>query len=287
MTTADLNLSKPLSYWDICWIKFKSNPLAFFAAIYLLFLIICSLIIPFISPYTYYDIDLALKNESPSVFHWFGTDDLGRDMFTRIWYGMRISLFVGMTAAIIDLFIGTLWGGTAALLGGKIEQMMMRLIDIISAIPSLLMIISLIVVIGSGLHAIILALALFGWMTMARVVRGQFLQLKEQPYILAAKALGASFWRIFFRHLLPNASAPMIVTLTFTIPSAIFTEAFLSYLGLGIQAPIASLGTMAKDGLAALEYYPWRLFFPAAFISTTMLAFNLIGDGLSDATSTH
>lgn len=269
-----------LTYWQQSWIKFKRNRLALAAGFYLVVLAMLAIVVPFVSSHTYFDIDLAIKNQPPSLTNWFGTDDLGRDICTRVWYGARISLFVGIAAATIDLIVGILWGGIAALSGGKIDEVMMRIVDVLSAIPSLLIVISLIVVIGPGLHTIILALALLGWITMARVVRGQLLQLKEQGYVLAARALGASFWRILFRHLLPNAVGPIVVTLTLTIPSAIFSEAFLSYLGLGVQAPIASWGTMASDGLPALEYYPWRLFFPAAFISMTMLAFNLVGDGL-------
>lgn len=275
-------LATPSTAWEQCWIGFKSNRVALAGACFLTVLAALALIVPYFSSYTYYDIDLSAKNQSPSLAHWFGTDDLGRDIFIRIWYGARISLFVGISAAAIDLVIGTLWGGIAALAGGKVDDLMMRAVDTMSAIPSLLIIISLIVVVGPGLHTVILALSLLGWMTMARVVRGQFLQLKGQGYVLAARCLGASFWRILFRHLFPNAIGPMIVTLTLTVPSAIFAEAFLSYMGLGVQAPIASWGTMASDGLAAVEYYPWRLFFPAVFISTTMLAFNAISDGLSD-----
>lgn len=275
----------PLSFAERTWCSFKANRLAYFSALFLILLTLSAIFIPLISPYTYYTIDLGSKNLPPSAMHWFGTDDLGRDMFTRIWYGARISLFVGIAAATIDLIIGVLWGGIAALSGGKTDEFMMRLVDIMSSIPSLLIIICLMVVIGPGLHTIIIALSLFGWITMARIVRAQLLQLKEQGYVMAAKALGASFWRILFCHLLPNSVGPILVTLTLTVPSAIFAEAFLSYLGLGVQAPIASWGTMANEGLAAIEYYPWRLFFPTAFISTTMLSFNLIGDGLSDAFS--
>jgi len=264
------------------WTKFKSHPLAYASIVFLLLLGFCALFIPILSPYTYYDINLSIKNQPPSLQHWFGTDDLGRDLFTRTWNGARISLFVGIAAAAIDLVLGMLWGGIAALAGGKVDEMMMRLADILSAIPSLLMIIALMVVIGPGLHTIIIALSLFGWITMARVVRGQLLQIKHNGYVIAAKALGASFWRILFKHLLPNSLGPIIVTLTLTIPSAIFTEAFLSYLGLGVQAPIASWGTMASEGLPAMEYYPWRLFFPSGLICLTMLAFNTIGDSLSN-----
>lgn len=268
------------------WIAFKRNRPAYFSTIFLSLLIFSAIFIPLLSHHTYYEIELNKKNLEPSLLHWFGTDDLGRDMFIRVWYGARISLFVGIAAAFIDLIIGVLWGGIAALSGGKVEEIMMRVVDVMSSIPSLLVIICLMVVIGPGVHTIIIALSLFGWITMARIVRAQLLQLKEQGYVLAARALGASYWRILFYHLLPNASGPILVTLTLTVPSAIFAEAFLSYLGLGVQAPIASWGTMANEGLAAMEYYPWRLFFPVGFISATMLSFNLIGDGLSDTFQT-
>lgn len=265
------------------WLGFKSNRLALSGAAILFILVLAAIFAPMLTLYTYFEIDLSAKNLPPSATHWFGTDDLGRDMFVRVWYGARISLFIGVMAACIDLFIGILWGGIAALAGGKVDELMMRLADILYSIPSLLIIISLMVVLGPGLLTILIAMAALGWITMARVVRGQLLQIKQQGYVLAAIALGAGFWRILFRHLLPNAIGPIIVTVTLTIPSAIFTEAFLSYLGLGVQAPIASWGTMASEGVAALEYYPWRLFFPAGFICLTILAFNLIGDGLNDA----
>jgi oligopeptide transport system permease protein len=242
-----------------------------------------ALMVPWLSPYTYFDIDLKVKNQPPSLSHWFGTDDLGRDLFTRIWFGARISLFIGIAAASIDLVLGILWGGIAALSGGKIEEAMMRTADVLAAIPTLLVIISLIVVIGPGLHTVILALALLGWITMARIVRNQFNQVKQQAYVRAAETLGANSWHILMKHLLPNSVGPILVTLTLTIPSAIFTEAFLSYLGLGVQAPLASWGVMASEGLPALQYYPWRLFFPTGIICATLFAFNCLGEGLNDA----
>lgn len=190
---------------------------------------------------------------------------------------------MGIAAASIDLAIGVLWGGIAALIGGKIDNMLMRIADILHAIPYLLVVIMLMVVMGSGLIPILIALTITGWIGMARIVRGELLVLKEQEYIQAAIALGAGNRRILFRHLLPNAMGTIIVTMTLTIPIAIFTEAFLSFLGLGVQAPMASWGTMVSDALPAMRYYPWRLCFPAFFISLTMLAFNLVGDGLRDA----
>lgn len=275
----------PMSFWKRTWKAFNSNIIARAALWILLILVMLAIFAPLLSPYTYYQIDLSIKNRPPSLTHWFGTDDLGRDIFTRVWFGARVSLSVGIAAALIDMVIGIFWGGIAALAGGKVDDCMMRVVDILSSIPSLLIIISLLVVLGPGLHTIVISLSILGWITMARVVRGQFLQIKEQPFVLAAQALGAGFWRILLKHLLPNAIGPILVTLTLTIPSAIFTEAFLSFLGLGVQAPVASWGTMASEGLPALEYFPWRLFFPSGFISLTMLAFNLFGDGLNDAVS--
>ncbi|NGX47010.1 MAG: Oligopeptide transport system permease protein OppC [Chlamydiae bacterium] len=271
------------NYWQESWQRLKSNRMATVGLYALFFLIFFAIVGPFLTPYTYYETHLHLKNQPPSLQFWFGTDELGRDLFTRVWWGARISLLVGISASLIDLIIGVLYGSLAASLGGKVEELMMRIADILYSIPYLLVVILLMVVIGSGITTIIIALTITGWISMARIVRGQILQLKQLDFIKAAKAMGASRFRILSRHLIPNVIGPIIVTLTLTIPTAIFAEAFLSFLGLGVQAPIASWGTMANDGLPALRYYPWRLFFPAGFISLTMLSFNLLGDGLRDA----
>jgi len=271
-----------VTYWQDVWHKLKQNKLALICLIILSILFAMAIIGPFISGYTYYQTQLSLKNTPPNATFWFGTDELGRDLFTRCWWGARISFFVGIAASTIDLIIGVLFGAIAALAGGKTEEWMMRFADILYAIPYLLVVILLMVVIGSGIFTIILALTITGWINMARIVRSQVLQIKQQDFITAATALGASKKRILLQHLIPNAMGAILVTLTLTIPSAIFAEAFLSFLGLGVQAPIASLGTMANDGLAALRYYPWRLFFPAVLISLTMLSFNALGDGLRD-----
>lgn len=271
------------SYWKDSWRRLKSNKRAMFGLCMLGFLILMALVGPLLTPYTYYETHLPLKNLAPSAKFWFGTDELGRDLFTRVWWGARISLFVGITAAVIDLILGVIYGSIAGLWGGKRDEVLMRISDIIYSIPYLLVVILLTVVMGSGLATIIIALTITGWIPMARIVRGQILQLKQLDYAYAAYALGASHWRILFRHLLPNAMGPIITTMTFSIPTAIFAEAFLSFLGLGVQAPIASWGTMASDGLSALRYFPWRLFFPAVFISLTMLSFNLVGDAIRDA----
>ncbi len=265
------------------WQRFWQHPLGRAGVILLLPILIMIVIGPSLSGYPYDSLHLAFKNQPPSAQFWFGTDDLGRDIFTRIWYGARISLSVGLLAALIDLGIGILWGGVSGLIGGRLDEVLMRCADILYSLPYLLIVILLTVVLGSGLSSLLIAITLTGWITMARIVRGQILLLKEMDYIMAAKALGASQHRLLFIHLLPNAMGPILITLTLTVPSAIFAEAFLSFLGLGIQAPLASWGTMANEGLPALQFYPWRIFFPALFISQTMLAFHLIGEGLKVA----
>ena len=223
------------------------------------------------------------KNQAPSAEHWFGTDDLGRDVFTRTWEGARISIFIGLAAALIDLTIGVFWGGIAGYKGGRIDEYMMRVADVLAGIPYLLLVILLNGCTRSNVSTMILAMTITGWVNMARIVRGQVLSLKSQEYVLASRTLGAGTSRIMGKHLIPNAMGPILVTMTLTIPSAIFTESFLSFLGLGLTPPIASWGTMASDGLPALRYFPWRLFFPATFICLTIFAFNVIGDGLRDA----
>jgi oligopeptide transport system permease protein len=270
-------------YWRNGWRRLKSNRMAMAGFWMLIVLLFMALVGPFLTPYTYYETHLNLKNLSPSTRFWFGTDELGRDLFTRVWWGARISLFVGIVASIVDLIIGVFFGALAASVGKKTEEIMMRVADILYSIPYLLVVILLMVVIGSGITTIIIALTITGWISMARITRGQILQLKELDFIKAAQSMGASRLRVLFSHLIPNAMGSIIVTVTLTVPTAIFAEAFLSFLGLGVQAPIASWGTMASDGLPALRYYPWRLFFPASFISITMLSFNMLGDGLRDA----
>ena len=233
---------------------------------------------PLISPYSYSDIHLALKNSPPSWQFWFGTDELGRDMFTRICWGARISLFIGLAAATIDAVIGVLWGSTAAYFGGKTDESMMRISDILYAMPYLLVVILLTVIRGTGIVTLLIAMTCTGWINMARICRSQIIQLKSLDYITAAEVIGASNARVLFRHLIPNAMGPIIATMTLTVPGAIFTEAFLSFLGLGIQAPAASWGVMINDGLSAMRYYPWRLIFPSIMLTLAMLAFNILGN---------
>lgn len=249
----------------------------------LAFFSVMSIIGPWLSPYSYSEIHLELKNSPPSFQFWFGSDELGRDIFTRIWWGARISLFIGLTAALIDAIIGVLYGTFAAYFGGKIDELMMRLCDILYSIPYILVVILLTVVRGSGIITILIAMTCTGWITMARICRSQILQIKELDYITATRSMGASSGRIVFIHLIPNAIGPIIATMALTIPTAIFTESFLSFIGLGVQAPAASWGVMVGDALSAMRYYPWRLLFPSAMITLTMLSFNVLGTALRDA----
>lgn len=273
-----------LSYWQDAWKRLLKNRLAMLGLVFLTALIIMAVVGPLISPHDVTKQTLSNQNLAPSGQHWFGTDDMGRDVFTRTWYGARISLFVGFMAALIDFVIGIVYGGIAGYKGGKTDNVMMRIVEILYGLPYLLVVILLMVVMGPGLLTIIVALTVTGWIGMARIVRGQVLQIKNYEFILASKTFGTKTARIIRKNLLPNTMGPIIVQMTLTIPSAIFAEAFLSFLGLGIQAPYASWGVMANDGLSTiLSGYWWRLFFPALFISLTMFSFNVLGDGLQDA----
>jgi oligopeptide transport system permease protein len=277
-------ISKPsLSFWKDAFFRYRENKLAMFGTVLIILLLVMAIFAPVFSKYDYETTNLLNTNQAPSSEHWFGTDDLGRDIFVRTWEGARISLFIGLAAAFIDLIIGVIWGSIAGFRGGKTDEAMMRIADILWAIPYLLMVVLLMVILDKGLLPMIIAMSITGWINMARIVRGQVLQLKNQEFVLASQTLGAKTSRLLFKHLIPNSMGPILVTMTLTIPSAIFTEAFLSYLGLGVPAPLASWGTMATEGVPALEYYPWRLLFPATFICLTIFAFNVIGDGLRDA----
>lgn len=215
----------------------------------------------------------------------FGTDDLGRDVLTRVMYGARISLLIAVVATMVNLFIGVIYGSISGFEGGRVDNIMMRIVDIINSIPLMLYVILLMVWFrkSDGLTNIIIALSSVYWVGMARLVRGQMLSLKEQEFVLAARVIGVPKYKIILRHLIPNAIGPIIVSMTMMIPSAVFTEAFLSFIGLGVSAPQASWGTLANNALSGLITYPYQLFFPALAIAITMLAFNFLGDGLRDA----
>jgi len=273
---------KSVSFWKEVFLRFSHNKMAIVGIIILIIVILMAIFAPMLSQYKASD-QLGVYNAPPSAQFWFGTDDLGRDIFVRIWEGARISLFIGIAAAIIDLIIGVLWGSISGLAGGRVDNIMMRIADVLTAVPYLLVVIVLLVVMQPGLIPMIIALSITGWINMARIVRGEVLSIKNQEYVLAARTLGARTGHLILKHLVPNALGAILVTMTLTVPTAIFTESFLSYLGLGVPAPQASWGTMASDGNGAIADYPWRLIFPALFISLTIFAFNAVGDGLRDA----
>lgn len=283
---------EPAAAWDArpgeafsqsAWRRLRQNKLAMFGLAAIVVILCLAVAGPWLSPLSYSDQDLSAANQSPSAAHWFGTDNLGRDLFIRVLYGARISLTIGFVASLINLTIGVIYGGVAGFFGGRVDRLMMNLVDILYGIPVLLYVILLMVILKPGLTNIFIALGLAYWLGMARIVRGQVLSLKEQEYVLAARVIGASNRRILFRHILPNCLGPIMITMTLAIPEAIFTEAFLSFIGLGVSAPMASWGVLASEGVTSLRSYPFQLFFPAVAISVTMLAFNFLGDGLRDA----
>lgn len=280
---AEVIQRESLSAWQDSWYRLRQNKMAMTALGILGLIVLAALIAPLFSKYNYYSNDLLNTNKPPSSEHWFGTDDLGRDIFVRTWYGARISLIVGLAAAAIDLFIGVIYGGIMGFFGGRVDNIMNKISEILYSIPYLLVVILLLVVLEPSLGTIILALTITGWITMSWIVRGEIMQLKNREFVLASRSMGAGSKRLLFKHLLPNAVGPIIVTITLSVPNAIFAEAFLSFLGLGVQAPVASLGSMINDSLTGWLYYPWRFLFPAILISLTMLSFNIFGDGLRDA----
>ncbi|AIQ54194.1 ABC transporter permease [Paenibacillus sp. FSL R7-0331] len=280
---AEVIQRESLSAWQDAWERLRQNKMAMTALIIMILIAILAIVAPHLVPYTYDSNDLMNTNKPPSWDHLFGTDDFGRDVFVRTWMGARISLIVGLAAACIDLIFGVIYGGIMGFFGGRIDNIMNKFSEILYSIPYLLVVIMLLVVFEPSLGTIILALTITGWINMSWIVRGEIMQLKSREFILASRSMGADWKRLLFKHLLPNAMGPIIVTVTLSVPSAIFSEAFLSFLGLGVQAPVASLGSMINDSLTGWMYYPWRMIFPALVISLTMLSFNIFGDGLRDA----
>lgn len=273
-----------IPFWKEALSKLVKNKLAILGFSFIILITLLAIFVPIFSKYGYADNNLLTTNELPSLEHWFGTDQLGRDIFVRVMYGARYSLIIGFVASILNLFIGIIYGGIAGFVGGRVDNIMMRIVDVINSIPMTIYVILLMVMFEKGgLFNIIIALSVSYWIGMARIVRGEILQLKQQEFVLAAKTLGVSGRKILFKHLIPNCVGSIIVTLTLQIPTAIFTEAFLSFIGLGIAPPAASWGTLANDALQSLRLYPYQLLFPTLAICLTILSFNLLGDGLRDA----
>ncbi|MDA9826107.1 ABC transporter permease [Porticoccaceae bacterium] len=278
-----ITAEKGTSLWEDAWIKLRKNRLAIVGLGLLVFLCVISLLTPWIAPYGYEQQDLLMGATPPSAEHWLGTDVFGRDMLTRIMYGGRVSLMVGFIATAVALAIGVIYGAVAGYVGGRVDAVMMRLVDILYALPFMIFIILLMVVFGRNLLLLFFAIGAVEWLTMARIVRGQVMSLRKQEFVEAAHSLGLSQWIIIRRHIIPNTLGPVIVYTTLTIPSVMLLEAFLSFLGLGIQPPQSSWGLLINYGVETMEEYPWLLIFPGIALSLTLFALNFLGDGLRDA----
>jgi len=303
---------KSLNFWQDASIRLKKNKAAILSLSIILIVVLLALFGPMLSGRDAYSQNIAQAKLPPKVtglewagfdgmatlggrdinFYdqknveenfWFGTDYLGRDLWSRVWEGTRISLFIGLVAAIIDTIIGVAYGGVSAYFGGRVDNIMQRIVEILTGIPNLILIILFILIFDPGVFTIILAMTITGWIGMSRLVRGQILKLKNQEFVLAARTLGASSNRLIFKHLIPNTLGAIIITLMFTIPAAIFFEAFLSFIGIGLQPPQASLGTLINDGYKELRTFPYLLVVPSTIIVLLMVSFNLLADGLRDA----
>jgi oligopeptide transport system permease protein len=271
------------SPWRDAWHRLQRNRLAVAGGVTLLLLAAACVLGPVLSPFGYAEQDLNNTFAAPDATHWLGTDQLGRDLLVRVLQGGRISLGVGLCATFVALTIGVVYGAVAGYLGGRTDAVMMRLVDIIYALPFTIFVILLMVFLGRNIILLFVAIGAVEWLTMARIVRGQIMSLKKMEFIEAARSLGYSHARIIFRHLLPNALGPIIVYTTLTIPAVMLLEAFLSFLGLGVQPPMSSWGTLIKDGAEKMEEYWWLLVFPGALFSLTLFSLNFLGDGLRDA----
>lgn len=296
-------LSEPTTYWKDAWRRLKHNKIALVSMFVLLTIAILAICVPWFSPYEYDEQIRGAENLGPSLKHLFGTDSYGRDLFVRTMKGCRISLGIGLLASVMVLIIGSIYGAISGLCGGIIDNIMMRIVELIYSVPEILIIIIIKLVItdplstlfqsnaffkplqtlGSGVIAIFIVYGMLYWVGMARIIRGQVLQLKKMEYVNSAVALGGNKRRLIMKHLLPNCIGQLIVTTALQIPSAIFTESFLSFLGLGVEVPTPSLGSLASSAIGSINSYPYRLFFPALIISIIILSFNLFADGLRDA----
>ena len=271
------------SLWRDAWLRLKANRMAVAGFVFFVFVTLLSIIGPIISSYDYDQQDLENTFSPPSSEHWFGTDNLGRDLFSRVLSGGRISLAVGFLATAVSLVIGVSYGMTAGYVGGKLDAFMMRFVDILYSLPFVIFVILLMVLFGRNFILLFVAIGAVEWLTMARITRAQTLNLKQSEFVEAAKALGYSNGRILFRHLLPNLLGPVIVYATLTVPAVMLLEAVLSFLGLGVQPPMSSWGSLIKEGSEKMDLYPWLIAFPALFFSLTLFALNFLGDGLRDA----
>jgi oligopeptide transport system permease protein len=271
------------SLWRDAWLRLRKNKLAVASVVILVIMVLLSAIVPIVSPYGIEVQDLELGPAPPQASHWFGTDLLGRDVMTRVMDGGRISLMVGFAATAVSLTVGVLFGAISGYLGGRIDSIMMRIVDILYTLPFTVFVIILTVYLGRSIILLFMAIGAVEWLTMARIVRGQVISIKQKEFIEATYVMGLSTRRIILRHLIPNALGPIIVYTTLTIPRVMLFEAVLSFLGLGVQAPQSSWGSLIKDGADMMEEYPWLLIFPSIALSATLFSLNFLGDGLRDA----
>jgi oligopeptide transport system permease protein len=271
------------SFWQDALVRLLRNRAAVVSLVLLAAITLLALLAPFISPHPFDEVFWDDIRAAPSAAHWFGTDANGRDLFARTLYGGQVSLLVGVAATSVSLVIGVAYGAIAGFFGGRVDSIMMRLVDVLYSLPFLFFVILLMVMFGRHIVLIFIAIGAVEWLTMARIVRGQTLAIKRREFIEAAHAGGVSAAKIIRRHIIPNAVGPVIVYVTLTIPQVILIESFLSFLGLGVQEPYTSWGVLIADGAAEMETSPWMLVFPATFLATTLFCFNFIGDGLRDA----
>ena len=271
------------SLWQDAWLRLKKNRAAVAGGVVLITMVILALLTPLIAPYSYEAQNLDLGASPPSAAHWLGTDIFGRDLLTQILYGGRISLAVGFIATAVALVIGVTWGAVAGYVGGRVDAAMMRFVDILYALPFMIFIILLMVVFGRNILLLFLAIGAVEWLTMERIMRTQVQSLRQQEFVEAAVSLGLPPSAIIFKHIIPNALGPIIVYTTLTIPSVMLLEAFLSFLGLGIQPPQTSWGLLISYGAETMEEYPWLLIFPGMALTITLFSLNFLGDGLRDA----
>ena len=271
------------SLWHDAWLRLRKNKLATFGLASLAVISLACLLGPLLSPYGYEEQNLDLGASAPSGAHWLGTDTLGRDLLVRLLFGGRISLAVGLAATFVALTIGVVYGAVAGFFGGKLDAVMMRAVDIMYSMPFPIFVILLMVLFGRNIILLFVAIGAVEWLTMARIVRGQVMSIKKMEFIEAARSLGLGRRRIIFRHILPNMLGPIIVYTTLTIPGVMLLEAFLSFLGLGVQPPMSSWGVLIKDGAEKMEEFPWLLVFPGTVFSLTLFSLNFPGDGLRDA----
>lgn len=272
-----------IGYWQDAWRRLKKNKVAMSSMILLIVIVILCVLVPIVSPFDFNRQDYNLLDKPPFGPHLFGTDNLGRDLFVRVWKGGRVSLTIGFVGTLIELLIGCTYGGISGYFGGAVDSVMIRIVEVLASIPNLIVVILLLLWLKAGEMTIIIALCITGWTGIARLIRGQVLQLKETEYVLAAKALGASSLRIIAKYLIPNTIGIILVSMSMDIPIFIFDEAFLSFLGLGIQPPDTSWGALIFTGQGQMQYHIHEFIFPVIAISLTVLAFNLLGDGLRDA----